>query len=140
MTNPQQHQAPVTYNAGIHLNGHADRGVIGLQPEDVRVGRARLKAGTGWVRPISGTLDNPSAQRGKKAIWIFAPVTYKATEVTKVGQQVPSRRLVGSKPEPEFDVGQTDGDQLPAAPTRGMQQAVGEAPVGLVAVSRLQVI
>lgn len=69
--------------------------------------------------------------KGSKAIWINAPVTRKVIEKDpRTGAEKEVRRIVGVRPVPVFDVAQTDGDPLPAAPI-AVNSLTGRAPDGM---------
>ena len=53
-------------------------------------------------------------RKGEKAIYITAPIISKGKETTEDGDV---RRLCGFKVATVFDIAQTDGDELPQAPT-----------------------
>ena len=53
-------------------------------------------------------------RKGEKAIYITAPIISKGKETTEDGDV---RRLRGFKAATVFDIAQTDGDELPQAPT-----------------------
>ena len=53
-------------------------------------------------------------RKGEKAIYITAPIISKGKETTEDGDV---RRLCGFKAATVFDIAQTDGDELPQAPT-----------------------
>jgi antirestriction protein ArdC len=66
---------------------------------------------------------NRFVRKGEKAIWILAPMVYKANET----EDVESERVVrGFKFVPVFDVTQTDGDDLPSVSCR----IQGDDPAG----------
>lgn len=54
-------------------------------------------------------------RRGEKGIRILAPVTRKAED--ERGEEEPPRAVVGFRTATVFDVSQTDGEELPEAPT-----------------------
>lgn len=79
-------------------------------------------------------------RKGEKALWVLAPVTARATGSadTAVGKGDPDREpepegrartVVGFRPTAVFDVGQTEGDPLPAPPRPDL--LAGQAPPGL---------
>lgn len=79
-----------------------------------------------------------TVRRGEKGIWILAPITRRVVRepMDDAGQPHSTRVLCGFKTVPVFDIGQTDGPQLPLQPAERLQ---GEAPDrvydGLVAVA-----
>lgn len=83
-------------------------------PGATRVQGAGNKAKTtGWAK----LGRYPS--KGSKAIWIFAPCTYKREiENEKTGETTTVSQLRGFKLVPVFDVSQTDGTPLPEIPVR----------------------
>ena len=55
-------------------------------------------------------------RKGESAIWIWAPCTRKVTETSETsedGDGEARRMLSGFRPVPVFDIGQTDGEDLP---------------------------
>jgi len=61
-----------------------------------------------------------NVRKGEKAIWILAPVTRKVGDDDEIepGTDPKARALVAFKPAAVFDIGQTDGEELPEVVTR----------------------
>jgi hypothetical protein len=70
---------------------------------------------------------NRRVRKGAKAVWILAPVVRKVTEEDDAGTVTETKRVVGFRNTPVFDVSDTEGDPMPAPPVR---PAVGEATPG----------
>lgn len=75
--------------------------------------------------------DRP-VRKGEKAIWIWAPMTRKVLEEdTKTGEERTRSQVIGFRPVPVFDVSQTEGPPLPAAPVSLAGDLDGGAPTGM---------
>jgi hypothetical protein len=61
-----------------------------------------------------------NVRKGEKAIWILAPVTRKLSDDNEAdpGADPKARAPVAFKPPAVFDIGQTDGEELPEVVTR----------------------
>lgn len=77
-----------------------------------------------------------SVNKGEKAIWIQAPMVVRRKKTDSPDEE--ETRVVGFKPVPVYDVAQTSGKELPAAPLV-IQHEHGEAPAGMVDDLRTQV-
>jgi hypothetical protein len=66
---------------------------------------------------------------GEKAIWINAPKTRRVKEIDPAtGKETERRQTYGFRPVPVFDVSQTKGDPIPAAPAYIDNPLSGMAP------------
>lgn len=77
-----------------------------------------------------------SVNKGEKAIWIQAPMVVRRKKTDSPDEE--ETRVIGFKPVPVYDVSQTSGKELPAAPLV-IQHEHGEAPAGMVDDLRTQV-
>lgn len=77
-----------------------------------------------------------SVNKGEKAIWIQAPMVVRRKKTDSPDEE--ETRVIGFKPVPVYDVAQTSGKELPAAPLV-IQHEHGEAPEGMVDDLRTQV-
>lgn len=103
-------------SARFHNYSFNNQMLIALQcPEATRV--AGYKAWQGMGRHV---------RKGEHGIWILAPSTRKVTDEA-TGEE--SRRVVGFRAVPVFDVSQTEGDPLPDAPRPVLLD--GQAPEGM---------
>ncbi len=97
----------LTVQSQFHQYSFGNALLIQLQsPSAIRVGSFRA-----WRRL------GRNVRKGERAIWILAPVTRKAADVTDIDDasstDTRSRVLVGFKPAAVFDIAQTDGAELP---------------------------
>jgi DNA primase len=72
-------------------------------------------------------------RKGEKAISILAPITRKIAEddETRPVEQRGRTIVVGFRGASVFDISQTEGEPVPAAPSHGAELLDGEAPEGL---------
>lgn len=70
---------------------------------------------------------NRHVSKGAKAVWILAPVTRTIVEADDAGHTTEQRRVVGFRSVPVFNISDTDGQPLPAPPSR---PAAGAATPG----------
>jgi len=75
--------------------------------------------------------------KGSKALWIFAPmlVNWTGPEIAENPARVGTKKFIGFKTVPVFDVSQTDGKPLAAEPAK-VSLLEGEAPADKVRLLR----
>jgi hypothetical protein len=61
---------------------------------------------------------NRKVSKGAKAVWILAPITRKVVDEDQDGTRTERDRVVGFKGVPVFDISDTNGEPLPAHPSR----------------------
>lgn len=79
---------------------------------------------------------NRQVSKGSKAVWILAPITRKTEDTDEHGHTTESRRVVGFKSVPVFNVSDTHGEPLPASP---IAPPPGEATEGTMEGLRARV-
>jgi len=108
LTTSEEWQHYLDYQSRFHRYSFGNVLLIALQCHE-----ATQVAGFNAWRKL-----NRLVRKGEKAIWILAPIFYKATDAKETETTVVEKVIRGFKYVPVFDVAQTDGEELPSITNR----------------------